>query len=222
MFQKVLIAEDLDSINLAIAHVVSELAIAEVHHVKYCDDALPKIKRAIADGNPFDLLISDLSFKDDGRKTSLSSGEELITAIKKIQPDIPVLVYSIEDRNYRIKSLFEVQKINGFVLKSRDSILQLKKAIQAIFESDELFLQQELKHLLLDKTADTIEEIDIQILTHLAAGIQQEEMEKVFKQKAILPNSKSTIEKRIGKLKTLFRANNTVHLIAMAKDLGLI
>ena len=142
--------------------------------------------------------------------------------LKKIQPDIPVLVYSIEDRNYRIKSLFEVQKINGFVLKSRDSILQLKKAIQAIFESDELFLQQELKHLLLDKTADTIEEIDIQILTHLAAGIQQEEMEKVFKQKAILPNSKSTIEKRIGKLKTLFRANNTVHLIAMAKDLGLI
>ena len=64
MFQKVLIAEDLDSINLAIAHVVNELAIAEIHHVKYCDDALPKIKRALADGKPFDLLISDLSFKD--------------------------------------------------------------------------------------------------------------------------------------------------------------
>jgi len=43
MFQKVLIAEDLDSINLAIDYVVKELGIVEIHHVKYCDDALPKI-----------------------------------------------------------------------------------------------------------------------------------------------------------------------------------
>lgn len=222
MFQKVLIAEDLDSINLAIDYVVRELAIAEIHHVKYCDDAIPKIKRALADGKPFDLLISDLSFKEDGRKVTLASGEELITAVKNIQPELPVLVYSIEDRNYRIKSLFEVQHINGFVLKGRDSILQLKKAIHAIFESDQPYLAPELKHILLDKTTATIEPIDIQIIKHLSEGVQQEEMEQVFKQKGIAPNSKSTIEKRIGKLKLLFRANNTVHLVAMAKDLGLI
>ena len=82
MFQKVLIAEDLDTINLAINHVVHELAIEEIHHVKYCDDALPKIKRALADGQPFDLMISDLSFKEDGRIVTLTSGEELITAVK--------------------------------------------------------------------------------------------------------------------------------------------
>jgi two-component system, NarL family, captular synthesis response regulator RcsB len=222
MFQKVLIAEDLDSINLAIDHVVHELAISEIHHVKYCDDALPKIKRALADGQPFDLMISDLSFKEDGRIVTLTSGEELITAVKKLQPDLPVLVYSIEDKSYRIKSLFEVQKINGFVLKGRDSILQLKKAIQSLFISDEPFLQPELKHLLLDKTSETIEDIDIQIIKHLSEGVMQDEMETVFKSKGITPNSKSTIEKRIGKLKILFRANNTVHLIAIAKDMGIV
>lgn len=222
MFQKVLIAEDLDSINLAIDHVVKELAIAEIHQVKYCDDALPKIKRALADGAPFDLLISDLSFKEDGRKVALSTGEELITAVRSLQPDIRVLVYSVEDKNYRIKSLFEVQKINGFVLKGRDSIFQLKNAIQALAATDDLFLAPEMKHILLDKTSERIDELDIQILKHLSLGILQEEIEQVFREKGIFPNSKSTIEKRLGKLKILFRATNTVHLIAISKDLAII
>lgn len=222
MFQKVLIAEDIDSINLAIDYVAKELAIPEIQHVKYCDDALPKIKRAIADGEPFDLLISDLSFKEDGRKVELTSGEELITAVRKLQPNLPVLVYSIEDKNYRIKSLFEKQKINGFVLKGRDSIYQLKNAIQSIFNSDDSYLQPELKHILLDKTADHIDNFDVQIIKHLAEGTQLEEMDTVFKAKGITPNSKSTIEKRLAKLKIMFRANNTIHLIALSKDLGII
>ena len=37
----------------------------------------------------------------------------------------------------------------------------------------------------------------------------------------ISPYHKSTIEKRIGKLKDYFKANNTVHLISIAKDLGI-
>lgn len=79
-----------------------------------------------------------------------------------------------------------------------------------------------MKHLLLDKTSETIEDIDIQIIKHLSEGVMQDEMETVFKSKGITPNSKSTIEKRIGKLKILFRANNTVHLIAIAKDMGIV
>jgi DNA-binding NarL/FixJ family response regulator len=222
MFQKVLIAEDLDSINLAIDYVVKELGIVEIHHVKYCDDALPKIKRAILDGNPFDLVLTDLSFQEDGRKVTLCSGEELITAIRNLQPEIPVIVYSVEDKNYRIKSLFEVQKINGFVLKDRNSILQLKTAIQTVFDTDIIFLSPEMKHILLDKTIDQIDETDIQIIKHLSEGVLMEEMATVFKQKNISPSSKSAIEKRIGKLKIMFGANNIVHLIALTKDLGII
>jgi hypothetical protein len=37
----------------------------------------------------------------------------------------------------------------------------------------------------------------------------------------IIPNG-SSIEKRINKLKIYFKANNNVHLIAIAKDLGLV
>jgi len=222
MFQKVLIAEDLDSINLAIEYVVQELSISEIDHVKYCDDAIPKIKRALADQKPFDLLITDLSFKADGRKVTLSSGEELITAIKKIQPNIQVIVYSIEDKNYRIKSLFEVQKINGFVLKGRNSIHLLKTAIQTVHDTDNQYLSPDMKHIFLDKTIDKIDDTDIQIIKHLSEGVLIEEMESVFKQKGISPSSKSAIEKRIGNLKVIFRANNNVHLIALTKDIGII
>lgn len=47
-------------------------------------------------------------------------------------------------------------------------------------------------------------------------------METVFKQEGIFPNSKSSIEKHINKLRIYFKANNTVHLVAIAKDLGIV
>lgn len=222
MFQKILIAEDLDSINLAVQHVAAELAIPTIHHEKYCDEALLKVRKALLENEPYDLLISDLSFKDDGKNEKLQSGEDLITAIKQIQPNLKVVVYSVEDKSYRIKSLFDNQKINAFVLKGRDSIFQLKKAVQTLFDSDEIYINPELNHILQDKTGSAIDVVDVQIIKHLAIGIALDAMETVFKEKGIVPNSKSMIEKRVGKLKILFRANNNVHLIAIAKDLGIV
>ena len=82
MFKKVIIAEDFDSINLAVMQVLSDIGVTEIHHAKYCDDAQLKIKKAILDNDPFDLLISDLSFKSDHREVKLASGEELIAWAK--------------------------------------------------------------------------------------------------------------------------------------------
>ena len=56
----------------------------------------------------------------------------------------------------------------------------------------------------------------------LSIGISQENIEAEFKKEGISPNSKSSIEKHINKLKIYFKANNTVHLVAIAKDLGII
>ena len=39
MFKKVLVAEDMDSINYAVAAVLKELEILEVTHAQYCDKA---------------------------------------------------------------------------------------------------------------------------------------------------------------------------------------
>ena len=93
MFTKVLIAEDFDSINIALIQTLESMGVKEIEHAKYCDDALLKAKKAIQDKTPFDLLICDLSFETDYRTVTLKSGEELITAIRQIQPSISVLVY---------------------------------------------------------------------------------------------------------------------------------
>ncbi|VXB07979.1 Response regulator [Flavobacterium sp. 9AF] len=226
MFSKVIIAEDIDGLNFAVKQALKELHILEeqIDYAKYCDDALLKIKSALQNNTGFQLLITDLSFKEDYRKDTqkLHSGEELIVAVKKEQPRIKVIAFSIEDRPYRIKSLFEKYDIDAFVMKGRNSIPELKQAITTVFESDKKYVSPSLSHVLQDKTANEIDAYDLDLLKQLSLGITQDEMETKFKELGITPNSKSTIEKRINKLKINFKANNTVHLIAIAKDLGLV
>lgn len=221
MFKKVLIAEDFDSINIAVQQTLESLGVQEIQHAKYCDDALLKFKKALQDNEPFDLLISDLSFVTDYRKEAIPSGEKLIEAIKNIQPELNVIVYSVEDKSYTVKTLFEKQKVNAFVHKGRNSISQLKTAIETLLYGA-TFISPELAHALQDKTGKEIDSYDITLLTHLANGVAIEEMETVFKKLNIIPNSKSTIEKRVAKLKDYFKANNNIHLIAITKDLGII
>lgn len=221
MYKKVLIAEDFDSINIAVEQTLKDLGVQEIHYAKYCDDAILKFKKALQDQQQFDLLISDLSFVEDYREVKIASGEELIQAIKEIQPNINIIVYSVEDKPYIIKTLFDKSQINGYVKKGRNSISQLKTAIETLLYG-KTFISPELTHALQDKTGKEIDNYDITLLSHLANGIAIEEMETLFKHLNITPNSKSTIEKRVARLKDYFKANNNIHLIAITKDLGII
>lgn len=221
MFKKVLIAEDFDSINIAVKQTLEQLGVEEIHYAKYCDDALLKYKKALKDNEPFDLLISDLSFVSDYRQVEIPSGEKLIEVIRKTDSKIKIIVYSVEDKSYTIKYLFENQNIDGFVHKGRNSISQLKTAIEGLLYNKK-FISPELAHTLQNKSTNEIDNYDVELLTHLANGVSLEEMEPLFKKLNITPNSKSTIEKRVAKLKDYFKANNNIHLIAITKDLGII
>lgn len=221
MYQRVLIAEDIDSITIAVTQILNQMGSKNIDLVKYCDDAVLKIKKAIADGEPYDLFISDLSFEQDHREVKIKLGDEAIQQIRKLQPEIKIIVYSIEDKSFRIKSLFDNSHINAYVHKGRNSIAQLQSAIAKIQDPNTVYVSPNLEYILNDKTAREIDDLDIQLIKQLSIGYTQDEMEARFKELGISPNSKSTIEKRLGKLKDHFRANNTVHLIAIAKDLGI-
>lgn len=222
MFSKVLVAEDLDSISITVIQALEEISIVEVHHAKYCDDAFLKIKKALYDNAPYDLLISDLSFKPDHRENRLKSGEELIEAVKKVQPDIKTIVFSIEDKTFRIKSLFNNHGINAYVSKGRESIPELKKAIQRINNNQENNYSDELSLILRNQSLFEIEAYDISILKSLSKGYTLDDISAEFKDSGIIPNGGSSLEKRINKLKIYFKASNNVHLIAITKDLGLV
>lgn len=222
MFTKVLIADDIDFNDLGAAHVLKELGVQEVMYTKYCDDALLKLKKAALDQVPFDLLISDLSFKSDHQINQLNSGQELVQAVKLLFPDLKIIVFSIEDRSHRIKTLFDKFKIDGYVLKGRNTIYDLKNAIQKAFQNETANVSPELWSLMQEQPTTEIDAYDILLMKKLSLGVSQEQMEHVLRQEGVKPNSKSTIEKHLNKLKIYFQAKNSVHLVAIAKDLGII
>lgn len=222
MFKKVLIAEDIDTISFGIVTALAAYSDMEIHHSKYCDDALLKIKKAIQENNPYDLLISDLSFKADHTKTILHSGEELVQAVKKIQPEIRIVVYSIEDRMVKIKNMFNNNLINAYVSKGRNSTQELKKAIENVYNHGGKYVPEDLQNLLREASIFEIEEQDIELLDLLAKGCSQDQISVIFRNKNYSSASISSVEKRINKLKIHFNSRNITHLISQTKDIGLI
>jgi two-component system capsular synthesis response regulator RcsB len=221
MCKKILIAEDLDIINTGLVSLLKDLNIEIIDYTKYCDEAFIKIKKAIQDNNPYDLLITDLSFTDDYRNANIKSGEDLIKQIRFIDPLLKIIVYSVEDKAFTIKLLFDKYKINGFVHKGRNSMSQLKTAFEKVSINSK-YISPDLAHVLQNKVVKEIDDYDIALLSHLAQGISIEELPSKLQKQNISPNSKSSIEKHLLKLKEYFKANNNTHLVAIAKDLGVI
>jgi DNA-binding NarL/FixJ family response regulator len=220
MFQKVLVVEDLDSIGFGIAQMLKqETSIKEVQQSLYCDDAHLKFLRAQKDNAPFDLVITDLSFKTDHRESKINSGDALVRTLKSKQPDLRAIVYSVEDRSAKVKSLFNNHKIDGYVVKGRKGLKYLVEAIHTI-SKNKTYISPDLSSFMNRKEVFEIEDYDIELLRQLANGLTQEEISRYFKQKNIKPSGISSIEKRLNLLKLELNAKNAIQLVAMVKDLG--
>lgn len=221
MIKKVLIAEDIDSINEGLRKHLKETFNFEIVQVKYCDEAYLKIKRAILDEEPFDLLISDLSFKEDHRNTNLKDGEMLIGKLREDGIETKAIIYSIEDRPFKVKKLLNDLQLSAYVVKGRNSIKELTEAIKVLHNGG-TYEQPQQRENLAEEEQMELEDFDILLLTRLAEGLSQSEIREEFLAKGIKPASLSSIEKRVNKLKIYFKAKNTIHLIALAKDMGII
>ncbi|TVZ60051.1 DNA-binding NarL/FixJ family response regulator [Flavobacteriaceae bacterium MAR_2010_105] len=221
MFSKVLVAEDMDDINKGIYNTLVNLGVANIHQVQYCDDAYLKFKKALLEQDPYELLITDMSFKSDHRKQQLTTGEELIKKLRVEAPHLKVIIYSIEDRLQKVRMLVNQHQINAYVCKGRRGLVELSKAVYALSDN-QLYLSPEVKNALNPNNDLEIDEYDIQLLTQLALGLSQDEISNHFTKHNISPSSLSSIEKRLNKLRIQFKANNAIHLVAIAKDLGLI
>ncbi|WP_340066391.1 response regulator [Ascidiimonas aurantiaca] len=221
MFQKILIAEDVDNINEGIKAMFEKLSIDPPDFAQYCDDAYLKIRKAQLDNIPYDLLISDLSFTKDHRNQKLRSGVELIEAAKREQPNIKVIVYSVEDRIQTVKKLMKLYHINAYVCKGRNGLRDLQQALQKVVKN-KVFFSSQVAGAVNRTNSLQIEPYDILLLDYLAKGYTQEQISEALKKNNKVPNSLSTVEKKINRLKVHFNAVNTTHLIAIVKDLGLI
>jgi len=221
MFNKVLIADDLGSINQGVLTILKNFDIDNVVQVQYCDDAYLKIKKAIIDRKPFDVLITDLSFKQDHREQTIVSGEGLIEVLRHEYPNLKIIVYSIDDRLQKVRTLVSKFNINGYVCKGRKGLVELALAIKAI-HNNTLYLSPPVSNALSHHKDIDIDDFDISLIFYISRGLSQDEISQIYKEKRITPSSLSSIEKRLNKLKIQFNVKNTTHLVATAKDLGLI
>lgn len=221
MFRKVLVAEDMDSINKAVETTLQSLHINEVVHAQYCDEAYLKAKKAAMDNDPFDLLICDLSFKVDHRPQKLTSGEALIDTLKQDFPDLKIIVHSIEDHPQLVRNLWETGNIDGYVCKDRNGLIELKEAVKVVHNEGN-YNSPQIATVLNQKNLYVLPKYESALLTYLANGLTQDQIQQRFREEGISPSSKSAIEKRLKEVREEFNANTTPHLISILKDLRLI
>ncbi|WP_413533079.1 response regulator [Empedobacter brevis] len=221
MFKKVLIAEDFESFNISVQKVLKDLQVENPDYAFYCDDAFLKVKKALHDNQPYDLLISDLSFEEDHRKQNLKNGKDLIEAVKTIQPNLKVIVFSIEKKADMVDNLFKKYQIDGFVAKGREDSKELKKAIQTVF-ADGKHLELNVKRSIKQKNTLEFTSYDVTIVSLLSNGFLLKDIPNYLTEKNIKPSSKSSVEKRLGVLKESLQITSNHQLVAFFKDLGSI
>jgi DNA-binding NarL/FixJ family response regulator len=221
MFKKVLVAEDIDSINMAVASVLQNLDIDQVEHAQYCDKAWLLAKKALQEKEPFQLLICDLSFKNDHHTDHIGSGKELIDMLKKEDPNLKILVNTIEDHPHTVRSLWDSGQIDGYVCKDRNGMRDLQEAILALNQGQQ-YNSDSIEAILKKDNLLFLGNWEMELLKAVAQGLTQEEIQENFKSRNISPSSKSSIEKRLKELREEFGANTTAHLIGLLKDLRIL
>lgn len=221
MLKKVLIAEDFESTNFSLQKLLEEFGVPVVDLVYYCDDAYSKLRNAIDENSPYDLLITDLNFEEDHYVQDLKSGEDLIKAAKKLQSNLKLLVFSANTKSGVVDRLAKNYNIDAFVRKARSDSKNLKYALEAI-QNGERFFSEDLKNSVRKLNTFEFSNYDISLIDLLAKGIMVKEMPKVLEEKQIKPFGLSSIEKRISLLKDSLNLPNNAQLVAFCKDLGII
>ena len=222
LIQRALIVEDLDTVGYGILMMLKEeMGIKDVDYCQYTNEGYLKFKGAAMQGEPYDLVITDLSFKEDYRDTSIGSGKDLIGKIREQGYNTPIIICSVEEKPLKIKHFLKKNQISAYVLKGRNGLKDLREAIENVKQGKE-FVSPSLKPGLNGSTDFEIGDYDIFLLKHLSYGLSQNQISDLFTSKKIAPSSISSIEKRLNRLKDILKANNNVQLVANAKDLGLI
>ena len=221
MFERVLIAEDQESTSISVRKTIGDLKIVDPDYVFYCDDAFARIQKALKIGQPYDLLITDLSFEEDHNIQKIVDGAALIKAAKNEQPGLKVLVFSAEGKPTVIDMLIKDLGIDGYVRKARHDAKELRSALEAIAQGKKYFPAQ-MKVLVKERNTYDFTSYDTTIIALLAGGAKQKEIPEYLQLKDIRPSGLSSIEKRLNLIKEVLGFSTNEQLIAYCKDFKII
>lgn len=222
MNSKILIAEDVDATGLGMETMLKQkMGFKDVTYTQHCNEAYLKIAKADMEGSPFTLLITDLSFKQEGIATSINSGYALIKKIRKNKLSPSIIIFSIEQPSSKIYGFLKEYQINGYVPKGINGLKELQTAVKKVLNGKKYF-SPNLGNKSNNYSTNEISVYDRELLQSLALGLDQTEIAERLKREGKSPCSKSSVEKRISQIKDVLRAKTTIQAVAIAKDLGII
>jgi len=221
MFKRVLIAEDHESANISLQKTLADLGIVGTHYVYYCDHALTWVQKALKTDQPYDLLITDLSFDEDNNLQKISGGMELIRAVRQEQPNLKIIVFSAENKPAVIDILYKELDINAYVRKARNDAHELKLAINGVYKNNK-YISANLRQTIKEKNAHEFTDFDVTIISLLSRGTPQKDIPVYLQQNNIKPSGLSSVEKRLNLIKEILGISKNEQLIAYCKDIGII
>lgn len=221
MFEKVLIAEDHESSNISVRKALEDCGVANNDYVFYCDDAMLRIRQALKTDAPYDLLITDLSFEEDGTPQNICNGIDLIKAVRDLQPGIKILVFSVDGKPAIVDCLFKELFINAFVRKARRDVTELKLALEAVANGRK-YLSTGLRQSIKESNTYDFKEYDITLIKLLSNGMLQKEIPSYLQENGISPSGLSSVEKRLNHIRESLNFTKNEQLIAFCKDVGVI
>ena len=122
---RILIAEDSEELRAMMVEIINEIPDVSIDEAENGQIALEKIKKAT---KPYDLALVDLVLPK-------LNGIDLITAVRKLNEELPIFVLSSIDDEDIIKKVMEL-KINEYLMKPF-SKKKLLGAINELFENDD-------------------------------------------------------------------------------------
>lgn len=221
MIDKIIIAEDQETANLSVQMTMESLHIKQIDYAFYCDDALNKIRAAHQQGQPYDLLITDLYFEADGTFQKIAGGFDLVRAAREIQPEILILVFSSEHRPATIDMLFKNYEVDAYVRKARHDAKELKLAMEAL-SKHERYYPTALAQMIKQFNTYEFTQFDINIIRLLSQGYQQNEIPGYLRQHNIKPSSLSMIEKRLKQIRDELSFTKNEQLVLFCNETGIL
>ena len=182
-----------------------------------CDIADEKIKIASL-GDGLDIVFLDIRLPPSSDKKILS-GEDLGIKIRKMIPSTKIIIATTFNDNYRIHSIYDSIKPDGFLIKNDITDKDVVNAIRAVIIDNPYYsttvVKLMRKHI---SNSFRVDPTDRQILYQLSIGTKMKDLP------GIIHLSMAAIEKRKRILKEQFNIEGQEDkvLIAIAKEKGFI
>jgi len=220
-FEKILVVEDQEIANLSLRITLEQLQLQHPLHSYHTVHAVSLLTKALSEKRPYDLLITDLYFEDEGTAKQLPDGMELIRKARELQPELKVLVFSAESKITMIRRLYEELGIDAYVRKARGDAQDLRDALGQIAQNRRYYHREYRSLAAQDKQHDFTDR-DKAIVRLLNEGYSQKEIADWLEENDMPPFGLSSVEKRLKFMRTAMNFSKNQQLIGFCKDLGMI